>query len=204
MIVTKKRELRAALRAMHQGREERDRQSRLICRHILESDAYRRAKVIGAYMALPREADITAAIQDALRQGKQVALPRCGRAPHMTLRSVSSLDELVPGAYGIPEPAEDAAIIPPEQLDLLLVPLEGIDEAGYRLGKGGGYYDCLLAQSPVTTIGCALSWQQVRALPRQAWDQPLAACADQHGVRYFQQGCVERNVNDEGQEEAED
>ena len=46
-----------------------------------------------------------------------------------------------PGIWDIPVPA----IADPVQPDCLLVPLVGFDEAGYRLGYGGGYYDRTLA-----------------------------------------------------------
>ncbi len=185
MTAMNKKELRQYLRMQHQGQAERARQSLLLCRSILESEMYRSARVIGGYMPLRREADITPVLEDALLQGKTLALPLCGDAPYMTLRRVCSLDELVPGAYGILEPRADAPEIPVQELDLLLVPLEGIDRKGFRLGKGGGYYDCLLSAARVPTLGCALSWQWTEAVPHEAWDIPLKACADCRGIHRF-------------------
>lgn len=184
-MVMNKREMRAYIRSLHEGKAVRDEQSAALCRHILDSDAYRKARVIGGYIPIPREADITLALEDALRQGKSVVLPLCGDAPHMTMRRITSLDELVPGKYGIPEPNHEAPIFPVQDIDLLLVPLEGIDRYGFRLGKGGGYYDCLLAENDIPSIGCALSWQWVDELPRDCWDKPLSACVDMHGIHCF-------------------
>lgn len=156
-----------------------------MCRHILECDEYKSARVVGGYMPLAREADVLAVLTDALDQGKVLAMPLCGQAPHMSLRRVDSLDELVPGAYGILEPKENAPIIPVAEVDVLLVPLEGIDRIGIRLGKGGGYYDHLLSGRNVKTIGCALKWQWAEHLPADSWDEPLYACADEDGVHVF-------------------
>ena len=167
-----------------------------MCAHILQSAWYREAQVIGGYMPLPREADVTPVLQDALAQGKTLALPLCAEAPHMTLRRVASLGELVPGAYGIPAPDEDTEIIPVDALDLLLTPLEGIDPRGMRLGKGGGYYDCLLARSGVRTMGCALTWQRTEWIPAEPWDRPLAACADRDGICFFGKDFISRKGND--------
>lgn len=158
-----------------------------MCAHILQSQWYREARVIGGYMPLAREADVTAVLLDALGSGRTLALPLCAEVPRMTLRRVASLEELVPGAYGIPEPQEDTEIIPVDALDLLLVPLEGIAPDGVRLGKGGGYYDCLLDGKRVRTMGCALSWQWAERIPAQVWDKPLAACADRDGIRWFRE-----------------
>ena len=183
--LNEKAALRRAIRSLHQGDEARARESEALCGHILRSPWYREAQVIGGYMPLLREADVTPVLLDALKRGKTLALPLCGEAPHMTLRRVASLEELIPGAYGILEPRKDAEIIPADALDLLLVPLEGIDPSGMRLGKGGGYYDCLLAGSPVRTMGCALSWQWAEHIPADEWDRPLCACADRNGIHIF-------------------
>ncbi len=185
MDAMNKRELRAHLRILHEGSAARDVQSALLCRHIKSCPEYKSARVIGGYMPLAREADVTPILLDALRSGKTLALPLCGDAPHMTLRQVRTLEELIPGRYGLLEPAPNAPVIPVEDVDLLLVPLEGIDQNGFRLGKGGGYYDCLLCGVQVQTLGCVLSWQWADAVPRDEWDQPLTAAADHRGVHYF-------------------
>ncbi len=185
MMMTSKAALRAQIRALHEGREVRDAQSGAICRCILESEAYRDAKVIGGYMPLVREADVLPVLQDVLRQGKTLALPLCDDPPHMTMRRVDSLSELQPGAYGIAEPPRTAEVLELDEIDLLLVPLEAIDGDGYRLGKGGGYYDCLLPRVRAVTVGCALTWQWVGQTPRDGWDIPLQVCADMQGLHWF-------------------
>lgn len=182
---TDKAALRRKLRALHGGGEARRAESECICRHILQSDWYQQARVIAGYVPLKWEADVTAVLQQALADGKVLALPLCEKPPRMTLRRVDSLSALIPGAYGIPEPRRDAPVVPADTVDMLLVPLEGVDEGGMRLGKGGGYYDCLLAGGDVPSLGCALSWQKVGKLPADAWDRPLRACADADGIREF-------------------
>ena len=185
MVAMKKAELRTRLRALHEGEAVRSEQSSEMCRHILNSPEYQRSLVIGGYMPLACEADVTLVLRDALHTGKTLVLPLCGDAPSMTLRQVKSLEELERGRYGLLEPAPHTPIVPLEEVELLLVPLEGIDREGYRLGKGGGYYDCLLRSAKVQTIGCALSWQIVDAVPRDAWDRPLKAMADCRGIHDF-------------------
>lgn len=185
MTAMDKKELRRKLRENRGTKRERDDQSVAICRHIMNSDAYSNAKIIAGYAAMPHEANIAAVLEAALAQGKTVVLPLCGVAPQMTLRVISSMDELCPGKYGIPEPPMDAPVMDARDVDLILVPLEGIDRDGYRLGKGGGYYDCLLGKSDAYSLGCALSWQCVEEVPRDSWDKPLSACADMNGLYIF-------------------
>ena len=83
------------------------------------------------------------------------------------------------------EPVENAPVVDTGTIDLLLVPLEGISSSGVRLGKGGGYYDRLLAACPALTLGAALSWQWTEDIPRERWDRPLHACTDLGGIHIF-------------------
>ena len=177
----------------------RNVQSERICSHVLAWEVYRRAKVIGGYMPMGHEADVTPILWDALTQGKTLALPRCGCAPEMTFHRVGALEELACGAYGLKEPAPSAPLVAPEEIDLLLTPLEAIDRQGMRLGKGGGYYDRLLGLCPVPALGIALSWQWVEEVPAQPWDRPLTAAADEEGIHLFRPDAalhplIERNV----------
>ena len=151
--------MRRALRAASPGGEARDRESLLLCAHVKDWEPYRRARVVGGYMPLPWEADITPLLLDALREGKTLALPRCLEGGGLCFHRMNGLDGLRRGAYGLPEPGEDAPVVGAGEIELLLVPLEGISASGVRLGKGGGYYDRLLAACPALTLGAALSWQ---------------------------------------------
>ena len=180
-----KDELRRALRAASPGREARDRESLMLCAHITAWEPYRRARVVGGYMPLSWEANVVPVLQDALSRGKTLALPRCMAEGQLCFHRVESLDSLRRGAYGLLEPEEDAPVVGAEEINLLLVPLEGISSLGARLGKGGGYYDRLLASCPALTLGAALSWQWTEDIPREMWDRPLHACAGAEGIRIF-------------------
>ncbi len=136
-------------------------------------------------MPLPREANITPVLASVLKAGHTLALPKCGKAPSMTFHAVRSLTELVPGAYGILEPKDDAPVVFPEEFSLVLVPLEGVDGAGHRLGKGCGYYDNLLTKTSCLSVGIAMSWQECESVPVEDRDQPLDAVADAQGIRIF-------------------
>jgi len=49
--------------------------------------------------------------------------------------------KMVPGIWNIPTPADSPIVVP----DVVLAPVLGFDEACYRLGNGGGYFDRTLA-----------------------------------------------------------
>lgn len=185
MIAMTKQQLRRQIRSRCGNETARAEQSACLCQHILQSKEYQNAAIVGGYMPMRHEADILPVLRDVLESGRKLLLPLCGQAPHMTLRIVSSLEALVVGAYGILEPAADTPVYQETAPVLLLVPLEGIDYQGYRLGKGGGYYDRLLSQGSFVSLGCAFDWQWTEKLPRDAWDIPLNACADTRGIHYF-------------------
>lgn len=66
---------------------------------------------------------------------------------------------LIENRWGIPEP--DPVLskkIPPEEIDIVLIPLLIFDQSGYRVGYGGGYYDRFLAQCKDNTLKIGLSF----------------------------------------------
>lgn len=178
--------LRRRIREAFPGQEIRKTESEALCGHVMRWTIYRQANVVAAYMPLYREADLSLLLKDILQQGKTLLLPRV-EGETISLRSVGSMEELTPGAWGIMEPAANAPVVKPEKVDLLIVPLEGIDHSGMRLGKGGGYYDRLLKNAACPTLGAVLSWQWQENIPAQSWDIPLRWAADHKGIHLFDQ-----------------
>lgn len=188
MMKAEKQALRQAVRGRFPGREARDGESARICDHIMAWPDYQRARVLAGYLPLPREADVTPILSDALAAGKTLLLPRVEGERLMTLRRVESLDGLVEGRFGVLEPPEDAPVMPAGAAELLLIPLEAVDGTGMRLGKGGGFYDALLEETTGVTLGVALSWQRVELVPRECWDKPLDAVACIDGIQCLNGG----------------
>lgn len=88
----------------------------------------------------------------------QVAYPVSNFASY-TMQAVIVNEETVFGLnkYGIPEP-EDNQIMPPEIIDLALIPLLCFDKQGYRVGYGKGFYDRFLTQTNSEIIKIGLSY----------------------------------------------
>lgn len=90
-------------------------------------------------------------------------------------------DELVTNRYGIPEPdIEPRSGLRASEMALIAVPLVGFDDAGHRLGMGGGWYDRTLAArlqqpAPPWLVGVGFEAQRVASVGAQAWDVPLDA-----------------------------
>ena len=105
----------------------------------------------------------------------------------LQFREWSPKVNLIRGKYGILEPSQDCNIIEP---DMLLVPLLAYDEAGHRLGYGGGYYDQTLrklisTKKNITSIGVAFKIQRFKKLPIDTFDIPLDAVIHEDGLIPF-------------------
>ena len=180
-----KEQLRRELRARFPGEALRCEESRAIRAHILQWSVWQRSACVALYMPLRREADIAPLMEIALAEGKTVLLPRVEGPGRMTLRRVSGEGDLLPGSYGIREPGADTEILPFTAPELILVPLEGLDPTGTRLGKGGGFYDRLLAEATGLSAGVLLRHQWTERIPAEPWDIPLSAAVDADGIHLF-------------------
>lgn len=85
--------------------------------------------------------------------------------------------------YGIPIPADGAALIP----DIVLLPLLAFDAQGFRLGYGGGYFDRTLAAMVPRpqAIGVGFELGRVLDIRPQAHDIRLDAVVTESGVLRF-------------------
>jgi hypothetical protein len=87
---------------------------------------------------------------------------------------------LAPGPYGIPQPAGSDPVDP----TVALVPMNGWDEAGYRLGYGGGFFDRTLAsvaRKPVV-IGVSYELARMKTIRPQVWDIPMDWVVTERGI----------------------
>ncbi len=157
--------------------------SLVICQTASHQAAFGKAKCIALFAPLPSEPDVRLLIEEAWAEGKRVALPlmiKQKTGPQLDWHSVSSWEEVVvPGPFGLREP--DPLRCPRvrmEEIDCAFVPGVAFDHAGYRLGRGGGFYDYFLshARADLPRFGVMFGCQRVAAVPREAHDQALPAC----------------------------
>jgi 5,10-methenyltetrahydrofolate synthetase len=87
---------------------------------------------------------------------------------------------LASGPLGIPYPAGSEPVVP----TAMLVPLNGWDEAGYRLGYGAGFFDRTLASlpTPPVAIGVGYELARIETIHPQAWDVPMDWVVTERGV----------------------
>jgi 5-formyltetrahydrofolate cyclo-ligase len=88
--------------------------------------------------------------------------------------------ELATGPLDIPYPARSPVVVP----DAVLLPMNGWDQAGYRLGYGGGFFDRTLASfsKKPAVIGVAYEIARMETIHPQSWDIPVDWVVTERGV----------------------
>lgn len=120
------------------------------------------------------EIDLLPLARQALAMGKEVAFPISHTEDcTLTFHTVTSLDQLTVGAYGILEPPKDAPKAQNHPKTLCLVPALSFDREGYRLGYGKGYYDRFLPTFRGMSVGLIYSDCLSNRLPRNETDRPV-------------------------------
>lgn len=121
---------------------------------------------------IKHEPDVRAVVSFWRELGGCAALPVVV-APDKPLAFRTWLPEtpLLPDRYGIPTPAVGEWLQP----ELILLPLNGFDGEGYRLGYGGGFFDRTLAslQPRPLAVGVGFEINRLDSIRPEAHDQRL-------------------------------
>jgi len=88
--------------------------------------------------------------------------------------------ELAKGALDIPYPVSSREIVP----DAVLLPMNGWDPQGYRLGYGAGFFDRTLASLEKKPVVIGVAYEQARldTIHPQPWDIPVDYLVTERGV----------------------
>lgn len=139
----------------------------------LESHAlFRAAQTVLLYRSLPGEVSTAPLLR--CHNEKRILLPAVV-GPVLELRIYNGEDSLRRGASGVFEP-EGAAFTDYGRIGLAVIPGIAFDRRGNRLGRGGGYYDRLLAElkkTGIPTVGLCFCFQKFDAIPVEAHDIPV-------------------------------
>ena len=132
-------------------------------------------KTVAAYWPIREEIDVRPLLSRLASCSAIAALPvMTGQTQPLSFRLWSPADTLVSAAFSVcePDPASPEAVP-----DIVIVPLLGFDDAGNRIGYGGGYYDCTLnslrRDRDVKAVGVAYDEQECEKIPVGAGDARL-------------------------------
>ncbi len=162
--------------------EYRASSSAAICSHVLALPQYQSADTVFCFVGTSHEINTRLILQDALEQGKRLCVPLCTGDGIMEARVLHSLEELIPGAYGILEPPVAAPSVSMDEIDLMLIPCVTCDRAGRRLGHGKGYYDRYLASYRGGTLLLCQEELLREEIPTEPRDMPVHWVMTERGL----------------------
>ena len=121
-------------------REQKQFIDQALTERLLHHPFYQEARVIASYLSFPHEFQTQELIEQALKDGKKVLIPKTYPKGRMDF-VVYNPQQLVKTSFGLLEPKGDLEVVDPSQIDLIHVPGLAFTTEGYRIGYGGGYYD---------------------------------------------------------------
>ena len=152
--------------------EQIEEKSRLLAQKFFASEAYQKASAIYGYLPYNQEVRTVAMLEQALRDGKRVAVPKC-YGEEMRFLWMHDLSLVEKGYAGIPEPIADEPVAD-DKTALVLMPGLAFDPQGHRIGYGGGFYDRFLEQEPNhPTLALCYDFQMLEHLETESHDIPV-------------------------------
>ena len=169
-----KKALRTAIRQQKRAMTEEQivSKSEKLGRLLAENELYKNAKTFYGYLPYNQEVRTVPMLEQALRDGKRVAVPKC-YGEEMKFIYMDDLSLVAPGYAGIPEPIADGPVAD-DPSALVLMPGMAFDPQGHRIGYGGGFYDKFLAAEPNhPTLALCYDFQMLPHLETEEFDIPV-------------------------------
>lgn len=147
-------------------------------------DDHREIQHIFTFFSAKGEPDTHLLIIELLARNLSVSLPRLTKKNGKTIMEpvqITSLEQLTEEFFGIAQPS---GTLPPTQkstIDLVITPCLAIDNQGFRLGYGGGFYDMFFEtlEGRVTKVAWQFESFCHREFPVEEFDIPVNhACTE--------------------------
>jgi 5-formyltetrahydrofolate cyclo-ligase len=166
-------------KAILRDRARRERSQKFISSNfnvILKAPEIESATTIASYVSYEFEPSTVEINEAFLRSGKVLLLPRINGDQLEWVRWDGDPANLVTKKK-ISEPV-GPALTDLSQIQAIVVPALRIDQSGFRLGQGGGYYDRALVHLKAWKIGLVYAGElSSEVLPHESHDVPLDAAA---------------------------
>ncbi len=180
-IIAEKKKLRGQVLALRSAlsEEERARASLLMTERLLGHQWFYRSEILLGFVSFGSEIDTHPLLEEALRLGKRVYVPKV-LGEQMRFYRIDSTEDLREGYRGIPEPAGDTESFDYEKYRgqaeriLLLMPGVAFDPCRNRLGYGKGFYDRYLEDKEelaLRSIAVGFRCQMVERVPAEENDK---------------------------------
>jgi 5-formyltetrahydrofolate cyclo-ligase len=152
-----------------------------ITSHLLAGIDIPPASIVAFCWPYRGEFDPRFAVRRWREAGAVAALPEVtGKGQPLQFRKWWPGAPMRAGVYDIPVPDDTEIVLP----DFAVVPMNGFDGRGYRLGYGGGFFDRTLAACERRVIAVGVSYQALRleTIFPQSHDIPMDVVVTEEGV----------------------
>ena len=149
------------------------------------------ASIVGFCWPFKGEFDARFAVRRWREQGAIASLPEVtGKGEPLQFRKWWPGAPMKRGVYDIPFPDGTDIVVP----DIAIVPMNGYDAQGYRLGYGGGFFDRTLAKWRGGMIAVGVSYEALRleTIYPQPHDIPMDLVVTEAGVHRAIGGALKR------------
>jgi 5-formyltetrahydrofolate cyclo-ligase len=136
--------------------------SKQIQDNLRKVDFFRNAKSVGAYYSIGSEVKTQDILQEILKSGKEIALPKVVKKD-LVFKKINSFSDLEQGNFSVMEPKDDCKDV--KKIEVIIVPAIALTREGHRLGYGFGYYDRYLSGKKSKTIALSYSKQVIKSFP---------------------------------------
>ena len=170
-----KKEMRAVIRAQKRAMTEGQivSASARLGEQFRACELSKNAQTLSGYLPYNQEVRTVPILEQAIRDGKRVAVPKC-YGQDMRFIYISDFEqEVAPGYANIPEPIADEPVAD-DKTALVLMPGLAFDPQGHRIGYGGGFYDKFLSREPNhPTLALCYDFQMLPKLETEEHDIPV-------------------------------
>ncbi|MGF1470075.1 MAG: 5-formyltetrahydrofolate cyclo-ligase [Sandaracinaceae bacterium] len=184
-----KRELRKRRQGVRRAMsaDARRRRSAPLLERVRSLREWGEARTLLAFVPMPTEVQLQPLVEEAWADARSVAAPRMAQdLADLEVRAWTADTALEESGMGFFQPPPDAPEAPLATIDLVLVPALAVDDQGFRLGYGRGYYDRLLPRLPhAFRLAVVFDFELMAELPVLPWDEPVhAVVTDQRVLRF--------------------
>ena len=170
--------LRREMKRRRAGADDRAERDGKIAEYFLGLPQVARSERIFIYYSFGQEADTHAIVDELLRRGKEVYLPRVEGQEMVFVRYKGQA--LKKSRYGIEEPEGERT---QARADAVVLPMLAADGKLHRLGYGGGYYDRFLPQAEgAVKIGICYDFQRTEKEFAESHDIPADVLVTDRGI----------------------
>ncbi len=142
-----------------------------ISKQIIESNWFKNAGQVLVFASSNDEFDTKYIIEFCRSENKNLFYPVCiDNKGNMEFLKVDSIGDLQIGMYNIPEPKPYCEKYKPSDNDIVIVPCLSVDNNGYRIGYGKGYYDRFLKDFNGVSICPCYEEMVTDTLPTDKYD----------------------------------